>query len=198
MAHSADLSFAWDANTEPDLEGYRLFYREEGQNYDYVNRAWDGSETTCTIYGLDDNTTYYFVARAYNVYGDESEDSVEVCYKRDGIYIERLGPKSCDPGNAVRIIGRGFGDGIVGDGTPAETKSVVHIGRKEFEYDHPRIKLWTDTKIRIRVPKNKYTKDSCGWFKGADSRTQKVWVTVGGLDSNKKKLKLIKNPADCQ
>ena len=81
IAHGLDLSFAWDANTEPDLAGYRVFYREEGQNYDYNNPAWEGTETNCTIAGLDVNTTYYFVSRAYDIYDNESENSVELSYK---------------------------------------------------------------------------------------------------------------------
>ena len=80
VAHGLDLSFAWDANTEPDLAGYRVFYRQEGQNYDYNNPAWEGTETNCTIAGLDDNTTYYFVSRAYDTYDNESENSVELSY----------------------------------------------------------------------------------------------------------------------
>ena len=78
VAHGLDLSFAWDANTEPDLAGYRLFYRQKGQNYDYNSPAWQGTDTTCTINGLDDNTSYYFVARAYDIDGNESADSNEV------------------------------------------------------------------------------------------------------------------------
>jgi hypothetical protein len=80
IAHGLDLSFAWDANTESDLAGYRVFYREEGQSYDYNNPAWQGTETNCTIAGLYDNTTYYFVSRAYDTYDNESENSVELSY----------------------------------------------------------------------------------------------------------------------
>lgn len=81
IARGFELSFAWNATTEPELAGYRVFYRQEGQNYDYNNPAWDGTETICTINGLDDNFTYYFVSRAYDIYGNESENSVELCYE---------------------------------------------------------------------------------------------------------------------
>jgi hypothetical protein len=114
------------------------------------------------------------------------------------VNLRRLRPRSVEPGKALRIIGNGFGTGIVGEGTPVETNSVVHVGPKEFEYDHPRVRLWTNTKIKIRLPKVKYTKNSCGWFMGADFRTQRVWVTVGGLDSNKKMLKILKPAGGCQ
>ena len=83
-AHSFEPSFIWDENTEPDLEGYRVFAREEGQNYDYDNPYWEGTETTCTIYGLTDGITYYFVARAYDIYGNESENSVELSTSDSG------------------------------------------------------------------------------------------------------------------
>jgi len=78
IAYCFNQSFVWDANTEPDLEGYRVFYREEGQSYDFDFPDWEGTETTCTLYGLDDLTTYYFVSRAYDIYGNESENSVEL------------------------------------------------------------------------------------------------------------------------
>ena len=81
IAHCLEPSFAWDANTEPDLAGYKVFYRQEGQNYDYNNPAWYGTATTCTINGLDDNTTYYFVSRAYDIDGNESQNSVELAYE---------------------------------------------------------------------------------------------------------------------
>ncbi len=94
IVHGFELSIAFDANTQPELAGYRVFYRQEGQNYNYNNPAWQGTETTCTISGLNENTTYYFVARAYGIYGNESENSVELCY--DPEIIDRDGDGTLD------------------------------------------------------------------------------------------------------
>ena len=79
--YSLDVTLAWDPNGEEDLAGYRIFYREDGQSYDYDLPTWEGSETTCTIYNLNDNTTYYFVARAFYSWGSESCNSNETYYQ---------------------------------------------------------------------------------------------------------------------
>ncbi len=78
---SVDVTLAWDANTEPDLDGYRIFVRAEGGSYNYTQPAWEGTTTTCTIHGLDDGTNYYFVARAFDTSNNESGDSNEVFYE---------------------------------------------------------------------------------------------------------------------
>ena len=78
--YSLDVTLAWDPNGEEDLAGYRIFYCKDGQSYDYEEPAWEGSETTCTISNLNDNTTYYFVVRAFDTWGSESGDSNEACY----------------------------------------------------------------------------------------------------------------------
>ncbi|MDY6837610.1 MAG: hypothetical protein SWH78_06525 [Thermodesulfobacteriota bacterium] len=111
---------------------------------------------------------------------------------RLGVYIEKLKPKPCEPGDKIRIIGRGFGSGISGEGTPAETKSIVHVSGRQFEYGHRKIKLWTENKIKVKIPEDKYTKNAWAWFNGVGFRKVKVWVTVGGLNSNKETLKIIK------
>jgi PKD repeat protein len=77
--YARDVTLQWDPNSEPDLAGYRLFYCEEGQSYDYFNPSWEGTNTTCTIYDLEENKTYYCVVRAFDTEGLESGNSNEVC-----------------------------------------------------------------------------------------------------------------------
>jgi len=91
-----------------------------------------------------------------------------------------------EPGKIIRIIGSGFEE-LQGD-------SEVHIGPKVYGPGHQKIKLWTDTKIKVRLPNYK-----CEWFQGNDYRRRKIWVMVGGQDgvsSNVKKIKVFK-PDTC-
>ena len=62
---AAEIGLAWDASSTP-VDGYRMFCREQGENYDYTRPVWEGSALTCTIYDLDEYVMYYFVVRAYN------------------------------------------------------------------------------------------------------------------------------------
>lgn len=76
-AYAFDVRLEWEANTEPDLAGYKIFFRKAGEEYDYDDAAWIGTATTCTISDLDDDTAYFFVARALDSAGYESGDSNE-------------------------------------------------------------------------------------------------------------------------
>ena len=76
--YAIDITLQWARNDEPDLAGYRAFYREEGQTYDYENPCWESIDPVCTIYDLDETKTYYFVVRAFDTNGLESANSNEV------------------------------------------------------------------------------------------------------------------------
>lgn len=69
------LDVSWNANTDPDLDGYNL-YRSDALNGTYVmvNTAVI-SGTTYTDSGLEDNTTYYYKLKAVDDEGQESDFS---------------------------------------------------------------------------------------------------------------------------
>jgi PKD repeat protein len=74
---STQVTLEWSPNSEPDLAGYALFCREQGQNYNYDSPCWEGTDTTCTIYDLDETKSYFFVVRAVDTEGFQSSDSNE-------------------------------------------------------------------------------------------------------------------------
>lgn len=85
-SHAMEVTLEWDANTEPDLAGYRVYYKtgSSGPPYDGAGATEDGSpidignDTTYTVHGLNDSITYFFVVTAYDTEGLESEYSNEV------------------------------------------------------------------------------------------------------------------------
>ena len=75
-AGAAQVTLAWDPN-DPKPDVYKVYRRGEGNSYDYSSPAWTGTAAMATIDNLDENTTYFFVVRAY-VDSQESGDSNEV------------------------------------------------------------------------------------------------------------------------
>ena len=74
-----NVTLQWIPNSEPDLAGYRVYFREKGQQYTYANPSFEVASASCNIGHLDENKTYYFVVRAFSTEGFESSDSNEVC-----------------------------------------------------------------------------------------------------------------------
>ena len=93
--------------------------------------------------------------------------------------IRRLKPRSTRPGMVLRIVGDNFGD--------TQGDSILHVGDLFFDSTSSRIKLWSNSKIKLLMPRFKSK-----WYKGRDFRRQKVWVTVNGIDSNEKTLKVFR------
>jgi hypothetical protein len=72
----ATISVAWDADAEPDLAGYKLYYGTGPGVYDHsvdVHHV-----TTYTLTGLTKGQSYYIVATAYDTSHNESSYSNEV------------------------------------------------------------------------------------------------------------------------
>jgi len=84
----SSVTFEWDANTEPDLAGYRLYQATTSGQYTFG----DGNQVAIILAGTETVTlpdvpdgTYYWVATAYDLQGLESEPSNEVSATLDTI-----------------------------------------------------------------------------------------------------------------
>ena len=77
-AIAAQVTIAWDKNSESDIAGYRMHYGTTSGSYAY--NADVGNYTSCTISGLQEGETYYFAATAYNTNNIESKLSEEIVH----------------------------------------------------------------------------------------------------------------------
>ena len=81
ISQAVDLKIAWSPVYASIPIGYRVYFREDGQSYDFRYPIWEGEETSTTIYGLEDGGTYYMVLRAHDFNGNESRNSSEITYE---------------------------------------------------------------------------------------------------------------------
>lgn len=77
-AQSASVTLAWNANSEPNIAGYRLYYGTA--SHTYTQQIDVGNSTTGTVSNLSSGTTYFFAITAYNTAGVESAFSSELAY----------------------------------------------------------------------------------------------------------------------
>jgi hypothetical protein len=73
---AAQVTLAWDANTESNLAGYRIHCGASSRSY--TVRVDVGKATRWTLTGLEEGQSYFFAATAYNQAGNESGFSEEV------------------------------------------------------------------------------------------------------------------------
>lgn len=76
LAQYNSVTLAWNANSEPDIAGYVVYWGTSSGSYGQSQSV--GNATQITINGLEDLRTYYFVVRAYNTDGLFSGPSSEV------------------------------------------------------------------------------------------------------------------------
>ncbi|HEN21171.1 MAG TPA: fibronectin type III domain-containing protein [Desulfobacteraceae bacterium] len=83
--YAAEITVQWDPNTEPDLEGYVVYYKtgSSGEPYDYfdtvpVAELNDPHAPEYTIIDLDYDEDYFIAVTAYDSEGLESDYSNEV------------------------------------------------------------------------------------------------------------------------
>lgn len=79
LAWAADVTLTWNANTESDLAGYKLYQSTISGQYG-APAATLGKVTThtLTLPQIEVDATYYFTLTAYDLAGNESGKSAEV------------------------------------------------------------------------------------------------------------------------
>ncbi|MGZ6449414.1 MAG: DUF4082 domain-containing protein, partial [Pseudobdellovibrionaceae bacterium] len=77
ISWAGQINLAWDANTQTEVVGYKVYYgTASGQ---YTQSLDVGNATTASVTGLTAGATYYFVVRDYSAgYASESPSSNEV------------------------------------------------------------------------------------------------------------------------
>lgn len=75
---SGSVRFAWDANSEADLAGYRLYMGTQSRVYSSAIPT--GLTSTYQLTGLAAGATYYFALTAVNTAGLESDSTPELVY----------------------------------------------------------------------------------------------------------------------
>ena len=79
--YSAEVTLAWDGNTDSYTVGYNVYIGTSSMAY---NDSFDAEGNTIhTFSELVDGQTYYFAVTAYDADGDESDYSTEVEYRCD-------------------------------------------------------------------------------------------------------------------
>ena len=75
---TSSITLTWNANTENDLAGYKIYRATTSGGYGAPIATLPGNVTTYIASGLQLGTTYYFVITAYDSAGNESPHSNEV------------------------------------------------------------------------------------------------------------------------
>jgi len=88
-SYGASINLAWDANTEGDLGGYKIYYGTSSGNYGEPFNA--GKITEYELSGLTGGTRYYIAITAYDTSENESNKSEEVSG------VAQLPPDTQDP-----------------------------------------------------------------------------------------------------
>jgi hypothetical protein len=75
---TASVTLRWNANTEPDLAGYRIYGAKSSGAYGAPVATAPANATSFVATGLEPGVTYFFVITAFDSSGNESTRSAEV------------------------------------------------------------------------------------------------------------------------
>src|SRR5512136_1446198 len=88
---AAQIRLAWDANSEPDLAGYKVYYGTASRSYGTPVNV--GNVTTYTVTGLTTGQAYYLAVTAYDNASPANEST----------YSTEVSGAATDPAQTVSI-----------------------------------------------------------------------------------------------
>ena len=137
-AYAADITLAWDPNSEPNLDGYTVYYSKDTQGppYDYIgdlplSDLPDPNNPYVTLTDLEERTNYYFALTAYDINGNESSFSSSLCIFIDGV-VQECAPASEISGAAVSGGGSSSGGSCFIGSTSHNTGNVFTSPRNSM------------------------------------------------------------------
>lgn len=95
-AGAAQIQVTWDANTETDLAGYKVYFGTAPGQYSTPVTV---TAPSYTLQGVTDKTTYYVAVSAFDTSGNESALSDEV-----SVYVPDVTPPAKPTGLLQRLI----------------------------------------------------------------------------------------------
>ncbi len=115
------ITVSWNANTDPDLAGYKIYYGAAPGHHSEVIDV--GLATRWVVDGLQPATRYYFVVTAYDSTGNESEPSEEV----SAVTVDRTPP------TLVAVTARSATEVLVTFSEPVEASSAERTGNYRID-----------------------------------------------------------------
>lgn len=125
-ASAAQVTLVWDANTEPELAGYKVYSGTVSGTY--PTSVSVGNVTTYTVLNLTDGVVYYFAVTALDSFGNESGYSNEVAFSADIALVGNsatIAPGDTTPSTADHTD---FGSADVTGGTVTRTFTIQNPG----------------------------------------------------------------------
>ena len=119
-SYAVNVTLGWDANDEPDLEGYKVYHNIGSPGPPFKHRTTlpetklaDPLNPMVTLTGLKEDTDYYVALTAYDADGNESYYSDDICVQVVDSAIELCGSSSSSSSSG----GSGDSDGRGGGGS---------------------------------------------------------------------------------
>lgn len=106
----------WEKNNEPDLAGYKVYYRNSSKNY-YESVIDVGMLTEHKLRNIKEDQTYYLTVTAYDFSGNESKPSEDIHHLvDDGIPDHEDNCPQIPNGPEVGTCSTTFGGVVIGTG----------------------------------------------------------------------------------